>query len=449
MAERIASPSAPAAAAARAELDALLRRCVQCGLCLPACATWLTTGDETHSPRGRLLLMGDWLAEPQRALDDVSWRESLSSCIGCRACSAVCPSGVPHELLEAGAAAAREAPAAGGGLLQRHLPDDARGLRLLGLAAAFGRRSLATALGPGWRRRAGGHRWLSTAARLVGAVPRAPRRDRELLRVLDRLAGLPRTPAGRLPRRGDAGRESLLWFSGCANEGLLPDSSRRLRELLEWAGAELHFARNAACCGALAAHGGRPGRAAELRDRNLEAWSGERGIAAIITEAAGCGVAIDAYAAELPAPRVDAIGWLARRPLPEFGPVPLRVALHDPCHARHGQGLVREPRDLLRAIPGLELLEPDEPDVCCGSGGPWSLAHPELSAQAGVRKARVLAATGADLVVTANPGCLGQIADGLACLPGGAPAILPLGDLLWYAALRAPAAPGPRATPAR
>ena len=97
-----------------------------------------------------------------------------------------------------------------------------------------------------------------------------------------------------------------------------------------------------------------------------------------------------------------------------FGEVPLKVVYHDPCHARHGQGIISEPRQLLGRIPGLQLVEPLEPEVCCGSGGAWGLDHPDLSQSLGRRKAADLAATGADLVLTSNPGCLGQIADGLA-----------------------------------
>lgn len=439
MADRAAPARLPAAPPVDAgALDALLRRCVQCGLCLPACATWLVTGDETYSPRGRLLLTGQWLAQPQEAAADASWRDALETCIGCRACSAVCPSGVPHELLEAAAAAARAAPGPAPARVARGaiaILERPAAQRALQTAAAAGRAAFALGLGPRWRLRAARLPGLGRLARLAGAVPGAPRADRRLLRALDRLVGGAPTAPG--PRRAAAApRERLLWFSGCADEGLLPDSSRRLRELLAWAGAELLTGARTGCCGALAGHGGRPDRAAALRARNLAAWGDGRGAAGIVTAAAGCGAAIRGYGEGLPAPQVDAIAWLASGPLPPLGSVPLRVALHDPCHARHGQGLVRQPRALLRAVPGLVLLEPAEPEVCCGSGGLWSLAHPGLSADAGRRKAEVLAATGADLVVTSNPGCLGQIADGLACLPGPAPPILPLSDLLWFAALR-------------
>ncbi|MBM4131421.1 (Fe-S)-binding protein [bacterium] len=447
MSDRDTTPRTPRAAAppvAAAALDALLRRCVQCGLCLPACATWLVTGDETYSPRGRLLLTGQWLARPQAAAADASWRDALDTCIGCRACSAVCPSGVPHELLAAAAAAARAvaapAPASAvrgaSGILERRAA-----LRAFGAAAAAGRAALALGLGPRWRARAARLPGIGRFARLVGTVPVAPPDERRLLRLLDRLTGCPQ--GGSWPLRAAAGpRDKLLWFGGCADEGLLPGSARRLRELLAWAGAELVTGAAANCCGALADHGGRPDRAAALRARNLAAWGDGCGAAGIVTAAAGCGAAIRDYGPQLPAPQIDAIAWLARRALPSFGSVPLRVALHDPCHARHGQGLAREPRDLLRAVPGLTLLEPGEPEVCCGSGGLWSVAHAGLAAAAGRRKAEFLAATGADLIVTSNPGCLGQIAHSLAALPVRTPPILPLGDLLWYAARRGQAGNG-------
>lgn len=422
-------------------LDALLRRCIQCGLCLPACATWLATGDETMSPRGRLLLVGDLLADPSLAGADPSWRQALDTCIGCQACSAVCPSGVPFSLLESAVATAHAAGRAPAGrasipaALVARLDDPLR-LRWCGAAASLGRSLLRLALGPRWRRRAQGKRVLGSAARLFGSVPGGPRADRALIAQLDALAGGRRTPPGR-PVRQAAAVQRLIWFAGCANEGLLPDSSRRLRELLVWAGAELVDDPGTACCGALAAHAGHRARADRLQACNLAAWKGGDGAAAIVTEASGCGAAIAAYGDRLPLPQVDAMVWLASSARPAFGSVPLKVALHDPCHARHAQGIIDEPRALLRGIPGLTLLEPDEPDVCCGSGGIWALGHRDLSMAVGVRKARVLAATGADLIVTANPGCLGQIADGLATLPNPAPPILPLGDLLWYAAVRA------------
>lgn len=439
----------------RAHLDGLLRRCVQCGLCLPVCATWVATGDETMSPRGRLLLLGELLADSSSSGVEFSVRTALDTCIGCQACSAVCPSGVPFSLLETAVETARAShapPAAARPLpsvLLRCL-ESPRWLRAVGWGSARGRGLLRLVLGARWRRRAQGHRFWGAGARLVGAVPRAPRSDRELVACLDGLTQGPPTVLVRLGRPARP-REAVIWFAGCANEGLLPDSSRRLRELLVWAGAGLREPAGTTCCGALAAHSGQSERAAVNKERNLECWRDGPGAAAIVTEAAGCGAAVRGYGDRLPAPQLDVMVWLAGAARPAFGPVPLKVALHDPCHARHAQGVRREPRALLQAIPGLTLLEPDEPDVCCGGGGLWSLSHGDLSAALGARKARLLAATGADLVVTANPGCLGQIADGLAVLPGDTPPVLPLGDLLWYAAVTGaqPAAAGSRTANSR
>ena len=130
---------------------------------------------------------------------------------------------------------------------------------------------------------------------------------------------------------------------------------------------------------------------------------------------------------------MDASSLLAEVGLPPLGPVPLRVAFHDPCHARHGLHATAAPRRLLATIPQLTWCEAAQVEVCCGSGGAWGLRHPEMSAELARLKAADLAATGADLVVTTNAGCLGQIADGLALVAPTVP-ILPLSDLLWYAA---------------
>jgi glycolate oxidase iron-sulfur subunit len=160
------------------------------------------------------------------------------------------------------------------------------------------------------------------------------------------------------------------------------------------------------------------------------------GDAVLVAEAAGCALALRDYPAPVAGATRDAVEVLAGLALPQLAALPLRVALHDPCHLRHGLGVVAEPRLLLRRIPRLTVVEPEEAEVCCGSGGVYSLRHRALSAAMGRRKAEALARTGADLVVTSNPGCLGQIADGLALVAPELP-VLPLTDLIWYAWRRA------------
>jgi glycolate oxidase iron-sulfur subunit len=282
--------------------------------------------------------------------------------------------------------------------------------------------------------------------RLLGALPVAAERDRDLVRLLEglilragRATALPgplseRSQAGKLGQPGSAGAGlNVAFFCGCANSALLGAASRRLMQLLQAAGCRLIVPEDQVCCGALARHTGRAGRADQLRAHNSAVFllQGKRPDV-IVVEAAGCGLELQSYPPELAARIRDACVLLDSLTLPESRPVHLQVAIHDPCHARHGQGISDEPRRLLAGIPGLILLEPDEQQVCCGSGGAYSLQHPGLSEAMGRRKAQLLADTGADLVVTSNPGCLGQIADGLALVAPQLPVIL-LTDLLWYA----------------
>jgi glycolate oxidase iron-sulfur subunit len=271
-------------------------------------------------------------------------------------------------------------------------------------------------------------------------MPEAPDSDDALREMLDGLCrkrgetprpSVRETPSPDRLAAGPAVR--VAFFRGCANSALLPGTSRRLRSLLAQSGCRLEDPPAQDCCGALAAHSGRPDRAADLRARNRDAFGGalEDG-AVIVAEAAGCGHELKNYGDKFGPKVVDAAVLLAGLNLPPLGRLPIRVAYHDPCHALHGQGIAAEPRQLLAAIGGLELVEPAEAEVCCGSGGAWGLRYPEISADLGRRKAANLVATGADLVVTSNPGCLGQIADGLLLQAPGLP-ILPLTDLVWYA----------------
>ncbi len=432
----------------RTRLVELLRNCVQCGLCLPHCATYLASGNEVLSPRGRLILLNEVLAGSEQAPE--SYLAAFDQCIGCRACESVCPSGVSYDLLAHGQhlAARRRDTAAG----QRPVPavpepvlrrlDSVDFLRLVGGAGATARSLCRTTLGDGWRRRlAGGPKPVAQLSRLLGSLPTSPQRDADLVKLIDRLlagAGTGTAPAARAAARAAepiADRRPLQFFAGCANAGLLAGSSRRLVAVLTAAGFEVQFPADQDCCGALAAHTGRPGRAADLQRRNRGAFAlaDTAGAVPIVVEAAGCTLELQSYGREFAERVVDAVTLLAEAVRPALRPVPLKVALHDPCHARHGLGVVTAPRQLLSAIPGLTWCEATEQEVCCGSGGAWGLRYPEMSADLARRKAADLAATGADLVVTANPGCLGQIADGLALEAPGVP-ILPLTDLWWYAA---------------
>lgn len=435
--------------AVRRELDDLLRSCVQCGLCLPHCATWLATGNEVQSPRGRLVLLQELLSSGPEATPP-EYLAAFDQCIGCHACQSACPSGVPFTLLEHGQHEARRRlgvrdlpeaqPALPGPLTG--LLDRRPWLKAAGGAGRAARKVLTDVAGPRWRRQAeerGGP--AARFARLLMTLPRTVERSEELLALLQSLeersgAGrwreLPTRPAESLPESATP----LAFFRGCASNALLSGASVRLLDLLRQLGCSARVPAGQECCGALASHTGRERRARRLQDTNRAAFGdlgpGER----IVVEAAGCGFEWKQQYGPLADRVVDAVVLLAELPAPALGAIRLKVAIHDPCHARHGQGIVDEPRRLLQRIPGLTVIEPSEGEVCCGSGGAWGLRYPDLSDELGRRKARRLAETGADLIVTSNPGCLGQITDGLALEAPDLPILL-LTDLYWASARRA------------
>ncbi len=410
----------------RTRLDDLLRRCVQCGLCLPHCATYTATGDETRSPRGRLLLLPDALDGDDA---DGTVTDTFDTCLGCRACVTACPSGVAPDLLEAGRAVARDG---------RDLP------RVLGLSvgperlpllASLGHvaeRAMAVLGGSSWRGRSEGSP-LAGVARLLGSRPVALRADLDLVKLLDGLTGVRTRPGAAHPAR--AAERTVALFAGCANRGMLSDTQRRLVGLLAACGVAVETPPDQTCCGALEEHAGRTAAAAGRRRRNTAALGDAVTTHdSLLVEAAGCGLALEEQGGFPDGAVVDAAVLLDGLALPPRRSVPLTVAYHDPCHALHGRGIHAEPRRLLQGIPDLRLVEPEGADLCCGGAGGYALDHPDLSREMGRRKARALLEAGADLVVTSNPGCLGQIRDGLLLEDPSVP-ILPLTDLLWYASL--------------
>lgn len=434
---------------ATGDLAQLLRQCVQCGLCLPHCATWLATGNEVQSPRGRLILLQEMLRKDGKdeSGHPASFLQAFDQCIGCRACETACPSGVPFSLLQYGQELAsaqflpvadRPRSAVPAGILRRL--DRPEFLGFISRAGNMFRFAMTFLAGSNWRRRLDkGPAGIGRLARLVGSLPHAPASDVSLIRMLDGLCG-GRTDPSDLNLSpavdGENPGPAVAFFEGCANAGMLGGSSRRTRDLLAAAGCKMEMVRTQDCCGALAAHTGRPGRAADLRRRNREAFARTADPEAlVVVEAAGCGHELKNYGGDFSTRVTDTVVLLAGLNLPPLAETPLKVVYHDPCHARHAQSIIDEPRKLLKAIPGVTLVEPAEAEVCCGSGGAWALRYPDISEELGRRKAENLAATGANLVITSNPGCLGQIADALSLVKPGL-SILPLSDLLWYAAVR-------------
>ncbi len=210
-------------------------------------------------------------------------------------------------------------------------------------------------------------------------------------------------------------------LQGCVQRVFFGGVNDATARVLAAEGFEVHAPRSPRCCGALPLHAGEDAQARELVKETIEALEG---YSTIVVNAAGCGSAMKEYGHVLR----DEPGWRERAAafasrvrdvhelLAEAGPraerreLPLRVAYHDACHLAHAQAIREQPRELLRSIPGLELLEPDEWELCCGSAGTYSLTQPEAAAELGERKARNLIATGADAIAAANPGCALQIA---------------------------------------
>lgn len=392
-----------------------VNQCVHCGLCLASCPTFSELGTEMDSPRGRIFLIKS-LAEGRIGLSDSSV-EHLSLCLDCRACETVCPAGVPYgRLIEAAKAEIeRTRP---GGLLRRAFRWANFGLllghpRLLAAAAAGLRFYQATGL-QRLVRRTGLVRalpgtlpaWEALLPTLPGARERAP------------LAAL--TPAEGTRR----GRVAML--TGCIQAVAFGAHNRATARVLARNGWEVVAPPEQGCCGALNAHGGDHARAVEMARRTIDVFE-RADVEAVVVNTSGCGAHMKAYGALLaddPAYAERARRFAASvRDLSEFlattplrgplAPVPMTVTYHDPCHVVHGQKIRSAPRQLLAQLPALRVVDLPESDWCCGSAGIYNLTQPEMAGRLLRRKVRHVTSTGAEAVVTANPGCILQIQQGL------------------------------------
>ena len=380
-----------------------LSSCVHCGLCLASCPTYVQLGEEADSPRGRILLMR--ALEEGRLEPTAEVLRHLDLCLGCRACETACPSGVPYgALIEA----ARP-------YVESFRPARSR-LGRRALAAVLSSRRLGTlAFAP--LRVLGGRGWLRRAARTLPVASLRP--------WLALAAAAPRTrPAPDLPavlEPDGRARGTAVLLTGCVPATLFAATFRAAAGLLVRAGVRVVVPENAGCCGALALHLG-----AGARSRSLAAEAaavlGSAGADWVVTAAAGCGALLRDYETHLPgdarAARVaaharDALDLIAELGLPvPTRALPMTVAVHDPCHLAHGQG-VREPvRQLLSSIPGVRLVPLAESDWCCGSAGTYNLTEPAMARRLLARKLDCVAASGAEVVAAANPGCLLQMRAG-------------------------------------
>jgi len=378
--------------------------CVHCGLCLQSCPTYVETGREISSPRGRIYLMRG-VAEGRAPLAETLVDEAFL-CLGCRACETACPSGVRYGAMLEGARREIERAELRGGAAHRLERFALRAIvpRRLRLRLAFDALSLVQKLG------------------LLGlVVPLLPKAMGEASALLPPVPprGERRPLPSRIPAEGPVrGRVGLL--TGCVMQELFGRINSATARVLARNGFEVIVPRAQGCCGALQAHSGDAELAAELARRNARVF-GEAGVDVVVSNSAGCGAAmrdardwIASEGAELAAKSRDVCEWLDAEGLSApLGPVPLRVCYDDPCHLVHGQRVEAAPRRLLRSIPELELLAHSDPGACCGAAGTYNLTHPAMSRAVLDRKIAALAEADPDVVSTGNPGCMMQLRAGV------------------------------------
>ncbi len=376
--------------------------CVHCGFCLDTCPTYVLWGAEADSPRGRIVLMNDGLNTDTGLSDEMVTH--LDRCLGCMACVTACPSGVRYDRLIERARPQVERH-------HRRSPGERALRRLLFETLPHPRRlrALAPMLAAG--RRLGLERRLPERLAAVAQVaPSAPIGRGARLGVPEH------TPAVGPPR----GRVGLLL--GCVQRIFYPGVHRATVAVLAAEGFEVVAPRVPGCCGALEFHSGEESAAIHRAQQTIAAFADAGGGAEldhVVINAAGCGSAMKEYGDLLGTPAARAFSGRVRdvsellgsvKARAGRGPVPLRVAYHDACHLAHAQGVRQPPRELLAAIPDLELLEVAvERDVCCGSAGIYNLVQPAAAADLGARKARNLIDTGAQAIAAGNPGCAAQL----------------------------------------
>jgi len=393
-------------------IDEKTIKCIRCGFCLDACPTFRLTGQETRGPRGRIYLVRSWRENEIPFDSDVV--EALDSCLGCRACETACPSGVPYgEILEE-ARAHIEA---------NHLRPNTQSIAR--------RQLLSTLTDPGklvLSLKAAGLFGKLTKGKMPGFAAKL------LSGSADASVSLP-VPQGEvmvhnLPELSPAVGEKRYRvgiLAGCVMRVLFGGTNAATVKALQANGCEVFAPKAAGCCGALHLHTGFLPEAKVNMRRLLDAFGPHmKDLDAIVVNSAGCGSTMKEYGTlfeDEPVYRDEAVAFAAKVKdisewLVEIGVTPptrrldATVSYHDACHLAHGQKVRSQPREVLKTIPGLKLVEMDESDTCCGSAGIYNITQPEMARQLLDRKIANLKATGASIVATGNPGCLAWIQQG-------------------------------------
>lgn len=384
----------------------LIDDCVHCGFCLPSCPTYALWGTEADSPRGRIHLMSQVLAG---APLEGAVTAHLDSCLSCLGCVTACPSGVRYEeLIEATRAQ-----------IERHVR------RPLGERAA---RALIFGLFPHPRRlrvaRAALGAAEATGLRSLLRRPAVAARLPPFVAAMESIAP-PRSTieqlARRIPAHGER-RATVGMLTGCVQSVFFSSVNAATARVLAAEGFEVVVPAAQGCCGALSGHAGRETEAIAYAKATIDTFE-RAGVETVVVNAAGCGSAMKQYGRLLRderayAERAERFSASTRDlsellveagPRAHRNPLQATVAYHDACHLAHAQGIRSQPRALLGAIPGLELREIPQGEQCCGSAGVYNLLQPDAARALGDIKAASVLTTGAELLVTANPGCMMQI----------------------------------------
>jgi glycolate oxidase iron-sulfur subunit len=401
-----------------------LARCVHCGFCLQACPTYVITSLETESPRGRIALAGALSRGEIQATPNVVQHFDL--CLQCRACETACPSGVPYGRIIEGARA-----------LVQSRPDRPRSwkLRALVLRVMFAKK---------WRLKLA-----FSGLRLYQRTPLAaiarrvlPKRLRQMESMLPKLPSRFFDPPVVAAQPAGEVKATVAMLTGCIMPLTHPQTHEATVRVLARNGLRVLAPREQGCCGALHVHNGDPAAARELAKNNIAVFLNS-GADYIVVNSAGCGSAMKEYAelfegaaawsekARAFAGKVRDVTELLSEVgfVPPTGRVEERVTYQDSCHLVHAQKVRNAPRELLRAIPGLELVEMTAPDRCCGSAGIYNITQTEMSRRVLDEKMLDVMSTNCDVVSTANPGCMLQLDLGVR-LSGGSQEVVHVVELL-------------------
>ena len=389
--------------------------CMHCGLCLPTCPTYELTGRERSSPRGRISLVKG--VADGRLEVSLTFAKEMYFCLGCLACQTACPAGVPyHRLLEvARAQIAEQQPGSVFTRLGRRLAFlTFEHVALLRLA--------------GWFIRAYQRSGLQDLVRRSRLLKLLPGRLHDLEGLLPPLADhCSSATVAELTSAVGQRRATVGMLLGCVMDVMCAAENEATVRVLTRNHCDVFSPKDLDCCGALHAHAGDMTRARELAQRIIMRFE-EHGVDAVVLNSAGCGAAMKDYghwladdpewadrAAAFSAKVYDLTEWLATYGLEREGlrPLDLKVTYHEACHLHHAQGVAQPPRDVIKELPGIEFIELPESTWCCGSAGVYNITHLPESLQLLDRKMGHVAETGAEVVITGNPGCLLQLQYGV------------------------------------